>query len=333
MAQANSYTVGVREDLTNILTILEPEDTPKLSSFAKSKGPSNMYQEWQVDNLSAPVFDGVQEGRDSTTFDNKAKNRQRIGNNIQEFRREWATSQFIDRLDVAGVASEKANAKAKVMKELKRDIECAIGSDNDRGLDDGTNAYKMRGLGDWIDSSGPAEVPAFARTVSGAVNTTATGSLTEDAFNTVLQSMGEATGSSNKLTLFAGPSLKRAISKFQRQTSASAYLSYLVTQDATDNRVDLKVDLYDSDFGVVNIVTDYFNGIVSSPAGGTFAPTNQSRARGYLIDMDKVSLAYLFGMESMDLPDLGGGPRGLIRSALTLCVKSPKALGKFAATS
>ena len=37
-------TVGIREDLTDFLTILEPEDTPKLSLFAKSPRPTSFYQ-------------------------------------------------------------------------------------------------------------------------------------------------------------------------------------------------------------------------------------------------------------------------------------------------
>lgn len=333
MAQATSLAVGVREDLTNVLTILSPEETPKLSSFSKTKAPSNMLQEWQVDDLSAPAFEGTREGQDQTEFANKAANRARIGNYVQEIRRPWAVSQFIDKLDVAAVSSEKANAIAKSMRELKRDLEAAIGSDNDRATDDGINGYKLRGLGDWIDSAGPADVPAFARTPANSINTTATSSLTETNFNAVLQSRAEATGMAGKLTLFAGPNLKRKISEFQRQTSASAYLSYQVNQDATENRIDLKVDLYDSDFGVVNIVLDQFNGVTSAPSGGTYSITNQSRARGYLIDPDLVGISYLWAMKNQELPDLGGGARGYVTSALTLQVKNPKGLGKFAATS
>ena len=62
MALATTYNVaGDREDLTDFLTILAPEDTPKVSTFAKTKRMTNAYQEWQVDTLSPANFSGVLE--------------------------------------------------------------------------------------------------------------------------------------------------------------------------------------------------------------------------------------------------------------------------------
>ena len=53
MALSTTYNVaGDREDLTDFLTILAPEDTPKVSTFSKTKRMTNAYQEWQVRNIS-----------------------------------------------------------------------------------------------------------------------------------------------------------------------------------------------------------------------------------------------------------------------------------------
>jgi hypothetical protein len=46
-----------------------------------------------------------------------------------------------------------------------------------------------------------------------------------------------------------------------------------------------------------------------------------------------VGLGYMLGIESNELPDLGGGRRGFILAALTLMVKNPLGLGKFAGSS
>mgnify|MGYP003122762335 FL=1 len=92
MAKAASYsTAGNREDLTDVLTILEPESTPFVS-MAKKAAASGTFFEVQVDDLAVASFDGVNEGEDVTSFDNKAANRARIGNYVQKFRRSYAVS-------------------------------------------------------------------------------------------------------------------------------------------------------------------------------------------------------------------------------------------------
>jgi len=332
MAQATTYnTAGNREDLTDVLTILEPEDTPKLSTFSKTKGSTNVYHEWQVDSLLPVTFAGILEGQDVTSYTNQVINRARIGNYNQLFRRDWMVSVLQEASDPAGVSNEVANSKTKAMREIKRDIEAALGSDNDRQADNGVVPYKMRALGDWIKSTGPSDVPAAFRSKSGAIDTTATGSLTESLFNDVYQALFQAVGGKRKYTLFAGPSLKRAISKFQRQEGTTTAKSYMVTQDASEHRIDLNVTIYSGDFSTVTIVPDMFNGLLEGADPSTV--TNQQKARGYVIDPELVGLSYMVGMTNKENPDLGGGRRGFILSALTLMVKNCKGLGKFAATS
>ncbi len=91
--------------------------------------------------------------------------------------------------DVAGVSSEVANAKMKAMREIKRDIEACIGSDNDRQQEAPPAPYKLRALGKWISNTPGSDVPAAFRTPTGNINSTATGSLSESAFNDVFQSI------------------------------------------------------------------------------------------------------------------------------------------------
>lgn len=332
MAQATTYNVsGNREDLTDVLTILEPEDTPKLSTFPKAKGSSNVYHEWQVDSLLPVNFSGVLEGQDVTSFTNQAQNRARVGNYNQLFRRDWMVSVLQEASDTAGISSEVASSKTKAMRNIKRDIEAALGSDNDRQADTGIVPYKMRALGDWVKTTGPSDVPAAFRTLTGAVDTTATASLTESAFNDVFQAIFQGVGGRRNYKLYAGPSLKRAISKFQRQEGTTRTNSYNVTQDATSNRVDLNVTIYEGDFHTVDIIPDLFNGILDGADPSTV--TSQQKARGYAIDPALVGISYMVGMSSTELQDQGGGRRGFVLSALTLEVKNPKGLGKFSASA
>ncbi len=335
MAQSTTYNVaGDREDLTNFLTILDPEDTPKLSSFAKTPRQFNAYQEWQVDNLANVDFSGVIEGSDITAYNNESVNRARIGNYVQQFRNPWMVSRLQEASDPAGIANEVAQSKTKAMREIKRSIEAALGSDNEMQQDNGTVPWLFRGLGKWIQATAQSTnpVPALFLTPSASINTTATASLAESDFNDVFQSIFQVVGGRRAYQLYGGPSLKRAISNFQRATGAAGQTkTYQVTQGATENRIDLNVTIYEGDFHTVTIIPDLFNGILTGAA--VTSPTNQQKARGYVIDPQLVGVGYMIGMESNELPDMGGGRRGFVYAALTLMVKNPKGLGKFSATS
>ncbi len=279
-------------------------------------------------------FSGVLEGQDIQAYNNESLNRARIGNLVQQFRVPWMVSRLQEASNPAGVSSEVAQSKTKAMREIKRSIESAIGSDNDMQYDTGTVPYKMRGLGSWISSTAQTTnpVPTSFLTPAASIDTTAIGSLTESAFNDVFQSIFQQVGGRRKYELYAGPALKRAISKFQRAEGASGTTkTYMVTQNADEHRIDLNVSIYEGDFHTVTVIPDLFNRILDG-AAPTTTTTNQKNA-GYVIDPALVGVGYMIGLESNELPDMGGGRRGFVYAALTLMAKNPKGLGKFAGTS
>jgi hypothetical protein len=147
--------------------------------------------------------------------------------------------------------------------------------------------------------------------------------------NGVLQSVYEQTGNDMaRYTLVAGPALRSAVTQLQRSAGAGAGNPYTVNQDAKSHKIDLKVSEYQGDYGRIFVVPTLFNGRTS---GG--ALTDQAKARGYLVDPDMIKLLYMSLPNQNSLEDRGAGPRGFISVILTLCVKSPLALGKFAAAS
>jgi hypothetical protein len=326
MAQATSYnSSGNREDLSNLIARVEPEQTPVFSSIPTAEKATNTYTEWQLDDLAPPAFSGVVEGVDVTNFSNATANRARIGNYTQKFRNSWSVSTEQELSNPAGVSSDVAEAKVKKAIEHRRDIECAICSDNDRQAGDGVLPSKLRALGDWIDSAGPADVPARYRTPAASIDATAGGSLAESHVNAVLQSLYEASGGMGTFTLFAGPTLKSKISGFTRASSAT----YQVTQEASAHRMDRVVDTYVGDYGTVSIVPTTFNGWDD----GDNALDTVSRMRGYLIKDGTVKKSFMAGISSYDLPNEGAGKKGYVESIMTLLVTNPRSLGKFAATS
>jgi hypothetical protein len=310
--------VSNREDLLDVLTILAPEETPVLSSAPKSKA-SATFVEWTVDSLSAPVTTGVAEGADVTSFTDKFAGRARLGNYVQKFRRDFMVSDLQNAVDSVGPA-KIAQAEAKAVREIKRDIEATLMSNNDRSVEDGgSTVYGLRGLGDWIDSAGPADVPAAYRTPAASIS--ASGAITETAFNNLITSIYRVTGTTNSLTLVADTALRRVISDYARTSGSSDYSVRQVTYNGEVSTIKLAVEMYESDHGMVSIVN----------MNPDCAPDTTNKDTGYLINPDYYGVAELISLGSTRLPNLGGGDRGYVDSTLTLLVKHPGAHGKITA--
>jgi hypothetical protein len=310
--------VSNREDLLDVLTILAPEETPVLSSAPKSKA-SATFVEWTVDSLSAPVTTGVAEGSDVTAFTDKFAGRARLGNYVQKFRRDFMVSDLQNAVDSVGPA-KIAQAEAKAVREIKRDIEATLMSNNDRSVEDGgATVYGLRGLGDWIDSAGPADVPAAYRTPAASIS--ASGAITETAFNNLITSIYRVTGTTNSLTLVADTALRRVISDYARTSGSSDYSVRQVTYNGEVSTIKLAVEMYESDHGMVSIVN----------MNPDCAPDTTNKDTGYLINPDYYGVAELISLGSTRLPNLGGGDRGYVDSTLTLICKHPGAHGKITA--
>jgi hypothetical protein len=263
MAFSNTYNttnpgsaVSNREDLTDVLSILAPEETPILSSLNKQKANAT-FVEWTVDSLAAPVTAGIREGADVTTFTDKFAGRARLGNYVQKFRRDFQVSDLQEAVDSVGPA-KIAQAEAKSIRELKRDIEATLASANDRAVEDGSStAYALRGLGDWLDSAGPSDVPAGFRTPAASIYTAAeagSAEFGEATLNDIITSIFEQTGSTNDLMLIADTGLRRVIADFARTSGSSDNSVRNVNYDGGSGQITLRVDMYESDHGMVSIV-------------------------------------------------------------------------------
>ena len=123
-APGTGAAVSNREDLTNILTQLDPVSTPIVSLLRKSKARATSH-EWTVDGLAAVDTTGLIEGADTTSFSDKFENRARLSNVVQGFRRDYQVSQVQQAVDGVGPANEAA-ARVKCLRELKRDTEAAV---------------------------------------------------------------------------------------------------------------------------------------------------------------------------------------------------------------
>jgi hypothetical protein len=313
-------SVSNREDLTDVLTILAPEETPALSSANKQKANAT-FVEWTVDGLADPSTAGVSEGADVTTFTDQFASRARLGNYIQKFRRDFMVSDLQEAVDSVGPA-KVAQAEAKAIRELKRDVEATILSDNDRQAETGAAPYKMRGLGKFLDGNN-ADIPDEYETPASSRNEqAAAGDLTEAELNTLIRSIYRENGEANNLVLIADTTLRKQIADYARLQAAGETTIRDVNYDGNSSKIKLSVEIYQSDFGIVSIVN-------MNPATNpeTVSGTTTNHDRGYLINPDYYGIHELIPMGSSRLPNMGGGERGFVDCALTLGVYAPAAHG------
>lgn len=320
MAFDNSYdttspgsAASNREDLASWFSMLAPEETPFLSSLSKGKATATNH-EWTVDNLADVNTDGVAEGADVDSFESKFDNVSRLGNYVQKLRRSYRVSDIQDAVASAG-PQDTARAKGKSVMEIKRDVEATLLSTNDKVAGAAGVASKMRGLGDWIDSAGPSDVPSIYRTPAASIHSS--GALTETLFDGILTSMFRVSGKTQNISLLADTALRKVITAFAN-TAGTAGDYRNVNQNA-DGSLKNTVGIYEGDYGTVDIVN--MNPVT--------APDTTDKQYGYFCNPEFLGLAELKTLGSNTLEDQGGGKRGYVDWIGTLVVKNPGALGKI----
>lgn len=321
---------GRREDLADAIYNTDAKDYPLLSAIPKGKKLVRTRFDWQVDAYDSPNTDGVVDGQDVSTYEDAAENRATLYGMVQKVRRTpMVTEMAEDVSDVAGVTSEMANAIKKKTIECKRDVEATLGSDNASQADNGTVPYKTRGLGEWIKATAQSHLPVDSDflTPSASIDTTATGSLTKAIINAVMASQYAQTGKRMTHMFVCGTTLKSAFTTLVGyQPTVSNFTAVLRTNRGEGKAYADTIESFEGDFGRYDLVLSNWLGFNNT--------TKAANAyRGYALDMDMLELRFNKQWQYKALPDLDGGPRGVIKAIFGLCVKNPKGLAKFAASS
>ena len=322
--------VGRREDLADAIYNIDAKDYPLLSAVPKGKKLVRTRFDWQCDAYAAPNTDGVVDGADVSTYEDAAENRAVLYGQVQKVRRTpMVTEMAEDVSDVAGVTSEMANAIKKKTIECKRDVEATLGSDNASQTDNGTVPYKTRGLGEWIKATAQSHLPVDSDflTPSASIDTTALASLTKAIVNDVMKSQYTQTGKRQSYMFLCGTSLKaRFTTMVGYQPTVSNFTAILRSNRGDATKYQDNIETLEGDFGTYDLVLSnwlgYNNGTQAADA-----------RRGYALDMSMLELRFNKQWSYKALPDLDGGPRGVIKAIFGLCVKNPKGLAKFAASA
>lgn len=238
--------IGNREDLTDIIKNISPEDT----WFTNQTGDVNataVYHEWQTDALRSPTSNAVIEGADVAA--DALTPTTRLGNYVQNLRREFSISDVQEIVAKAGRRSEEAYQTTKHLKELANDVEYALIINTASASGASGTARKLCGV--------IGAVTTNVTTGSGANGITGAASAIETLYNDNLQLIWAAGG--RPKTTLCGAALKRKISAF---TGGNTRQNLMAQGEITE-----AVDVYKSDFGAMAIKLSYIlNGAASGKA-------------------------------------------------------------------
>lgn len=115
--------VGIKEDISAIISNISPTQTPFLSSIGNEKITNTLFQ-WQEDSLRAVAANPVLEGADASFI--AVTPTVMRNNHTQIFAESVQVSGTVDAVSVYGRARESAYQLAKSSKALKRDLENAF---------------------------------------------------------------------------------------------------------------------------------------------------------------------------------------------------------------
>jgi len=279
---SNAYVtyeaVGNREDLLDIITNISPDETPLMTKFGTSK-VTGMTHSWLTDSLGEPGTNSNLETQEFGTTE--ATPRVKLSNDIQIFMRDCDVSDSQEAVLKAGVKSEMAYQMQKTMKMIALDVEYAIVNNATRRAGSSTETGLMGG------------VPYF-----NDVNVV-TGALTEDKLNDAIQAAWKKGGTPD-ICVVSGAN-KRIISGFTGNATRE--------RSADSTKIKQIVDVYESDFGLVNTVLHRL----------------QPDTRVDLLQTEYWKLAYLIPFKTYDKPKNSLLNGKVVTGQLTLECRSKEA--------
>lgn len=299
----SSTAIGEREDLSDVIYRIDPDETPLVSNSQKET-TRGIFHEWQVQELAAAVDTNyVNEGADYSYANPSPTTR--LGNYHQISVQAASVSNTLDVVDKAG--RDKETAYVKVLKglEQRRDIEKSLFKNEARSASDPRKAAKLI---TWITNvDKPSDMAAATGDGSDTADLTGTAAaLTLAKIDAAMLAAYTDGGSPNMLLM--SPTNKQNFSGLSSGSVATNQITMTAPKEAS---IIGSVSLYLSDFGELSVTVD------------RQCPNSEM----YLIDTDYVCLGSLPGrmFSVSDVASTGDATKFAIVSEWTLIVKAPKA--------
>lgn len=299
---------GLREDLSDVIYNISPEDTPFMSGAGRGPKAKGTLTEWQTDSLASADGSNAHLEGDDAPFTTPAAT-VRVGNYTQISRKTLIVSKTLEAVDKAGRRSELAYQIAKRGAELKRDQETIFLRAQAGNAGSTSVARTLAALNAWVKTNvnfgtGGGD-PTYTSGVPGAVRVDGTQrAFTETILKDVIQQAWTEGGKPS--VVMVGPFNKSVLSGFGGIATRNFDMSR--PQPAA---IIGSADVYVSNFGTFRAVPNRF----------------QRERDAWLIDFEFVDVSYLRPHKTDPLAKTGDAEKRLMVCEYTLRVKQEAALG------
>ena len=312
--------VGIREDLSDVITNIAPTETPFYSMCRKGKA-KNRTPEWQRDTLRNPnPANAVVEGNDSPSAIS-AVQPDRLKNVVQLFDETVIVSDTAQVVDAAGRSNELKYQVAKSGKALKRDIEMRIAGNYASVVGNTSTAGQCAGAEAWLTtnvSRGATGANGGYNSGTGLVAAATDGtarSFTETLLKGQIKAAWDAGGEPD--TIMVSGSKKQTFSTF---TGIATQFNQV--NDSNKVMIYGAADIYKSDFGQHKVVPNRFLGAATArtPTNGLYPGQT-----ALILTPSTWELKFLQPFQTLPLARTGHAEKRLLKAELTLACKEERA--------
>ena len=306
---------------------LDPMDTWALSNLDKVDA-ANTFHEWLSDDLAAAAANLVREGDDATYA--TAFPARRLGNYQQISNKTFIVSDTLESVDKIGRKTEVGRLGTKLLKELKRDMEFALVTNQASSAGGNATARSTAGMESWI--AGPTSLgtnvaanvigttttantvttPGFASgLVAAPTDGTTTSALSETNLKAALE--GSWTDGGNPRVILVGSAQKKAIDAF-----AGIATRFVDAAPNKQTSIIGAANMYVSSFGDPHMV------VLSRYVRSSVV---------LCIDPDYWAVSFLRRPQTKDLAKTGDATKKLLVTEYGLVCRNPNASAKVVACS
>jgi len=306
---------GNREELSDVVSRITPEDTPIVSSMRRTKA-SSTHPEWETETLATPAANAQPEGDDYSSW-TAVTAATRVGNYTQIFAKDWIISNTQEAVDNAGRVEKRKHQRLKKGIEIRKDMEFAVIA-NTASVASGTRY--LGSLPSWIetnDSHGSGGADGGFNSGTGLTVAETTGTLrafTKALFDTTLQLVYNSGGTPKQAVV--SPYNKSVFSTFMSDSNVA---SFRYAASGSSNTIIATADVYEGDFGKTMIIP---NRVMATSAAVA--------RRVFITDPSMMEMKMLRPIQDLDIAATGDAEKGVIVAEGTLCVKNEAALGVVA---
>lgn len=292
----NVGRVGVREDLSDKIAQLFPDETPFIDMIGRSTA-KNTYTEWQTDGLaSANASNAAIQGDDTPNL--SRANTARVGTHTQIFTKVVGASSTVEATNKAGRQSELARELMKAGRELRTDMEARCTGNYASVAATSSVAGNTAGALAWLKTNTSKGTSGADGGFSAGIVAAATNGTQRAFAESQLKAILAATWA-------AGGNPKSVIMSMGQKQNAAAFSGLATQRRDTGNKLITIVagaDVYVSDAGSVQFVPDRFC----------------STRDALVVDPEYWDIAVLDPMGTEDLAKTGLATRKLIKTELAL---------------